>query len=333
MIRKLSNMPRVTIHTGLTAVDLITSSHHSRNPLNRYEPTTCHGAYVLDPKEGRVHRIFAGKTILATGGLGRIYRHTTNPEGARGDGLAMAYRAGARVPECRVRAVHPTTLAVPSANNFLISEAARGEGGKLYTPDGRHFMEDYAPKWGDLAPRDVVSRAIHHEMITHGYGHVLLDLANHIDSKSIRTRFPSIHDACQRVGIDITTDPIPVVPAAHYSCGGLQVDEWGLTEHPRTLRNWRGQLYGCARRQSPGEHFVAGGARLGRFASARHIAEQPKPAVGGRKRHPAVGVRSERRGNRPRSHIQRPAHHSEHHVAVCGTIAQHPQAFTRPAPI
>ncbi len=278
LIRKLGNMPRVTIHTGLTAVDLITSSHHSRDPLDRYEPTTCHGAYVLDPKEGRVHRIFASTTILATGGLGRIYRHTTNPEGARGDGLAMAYRAGARVLNAEYVQFHPTTLAVPSANNFLISEAARGEGGKLYTPDGRHFMEDYAPKWGDLAPRDVVSRAIHHEMITHGYGHVLLDLANHIDSKSIRTRFPSIHDACQKVGIDITTDPIPVVPAAHYSCGGLQVDEWGLT-------NIRG-LYAIGEVSCTGVH---GANRLASTSlleglvwgdrSARHIAGQPKPAV------------------------------------------------------
>jgi L-aspartate oxidase len=227
LIAHLRELPNVTLMTGATAVDLITSSHHARDPLAVYRPITCHGAYVLDRGAGAVHRVLAPATVLATGGLGRIYRYTTNPEGARGDGLAMAYRAGARVVNAEYVQFHPTTLAVPGAENFLISEAVRGEGGRLFTPDGRRFMEHYAPRWGDLAPRDIVARAIHHEMIEHGYPHVLLDLAGHMDPARIRERFPTIHATCLEAGLDITAEPIPVVPAAHYFCGGVLVDERG----------------------------------------------------------------------------------------------------------
>jgi L-aspartate oxidase len=141
----------------------------------------------------------------------------------------MAYRAGARVINAEYVQFHPTTLVVPGADNFLISEAVRGEGARLYTPDGRHFMEQYAPRWGDLAPRDVVARAIHNEMIVHGYAHVLLDLAGQMPAERIRQRFPTIWATCLKAGIDITTEPIPVVPAAHYFCGGALVDGWGRT--------------------------------------------------------------------------------------------------------
>ncbi|MBN1260090.1 MAG: L-aspartate oxidase [Anaerolineae bacterium] len=227
LIAELKTLPNVTLLQGHTTVDLITSSHHSRNPLAVYDPITCHGAYVLDRAQDTIHRILAPATILATGGVGRIYRHTTNPPGARGDGLAMAYRAGARVINAEYIQFHPTTLAMPGADNFLISEAVRGEGAKLFTPDGRHFMDTYAPRWGDLAPRDVVARAIHHEMLEHGYPHVLLDLANAMDATRIPERFPTIYRRCLEAGLDITIDPIPVVPAAHYFCGGVQVDLWG----------------------------------------------------------------------------------------------------------
>ena len=227
LIAKLKTLPNVTLLAGMTAVDLITSSHHSHDPMAVYQPITCHGAYVMDRVENVVHRVLAPATILATGGVGRIYRHTTNPPGARGDGLAMAYRAGARVINAEYIQFHPTTLAVPGADNFLISEAVRGEGARLYTPDGRHFMDTYAPKWGDLAPRDVVARAIHHEMLEHGYPHVLLDLASAMPADRIPERFPTIYATCREAGIDITAEPIPVVPAAHYFCGGVQVDLWG----------------------------------------------------------------------------------------------------------
>ncbi|MBN1875997.1 MAG: L-aspartate oxidase [Anaerolineae bacterium] len=223
----LKTLPNVTLYPGHTAVDLITSSHHSRDPLAIYRPITCHGAYVLDRQHDTIHRFLARATVLATGGVGRIYRHTTNPPGARGDGLAMAYRAGARVLNTEYIQFHPTTLAVPGSDNFLISEAVRGEGARLYTPDGRHFMDTYAPKWGDLAPRDVVARAIHHEMLEHGYPHVLLDLAGVMPADRIRERFPTIYATCLEAGVDMTAEPVPVVPAAHYFCGGVHVDLWG----------------------------------------------------------------------------------------------------------
>jgi len=229
LIAGLRRLPNVTLQPNTAAVDLITSSHHARDPLAVYRPITCHGAYLLDRDSGVVHRALARATVLATGGLGSIYRYSTNPEGARGDGLAMAYRAGARVVNAEYVQFHPTTLAVPGAENFLISEAVRGEGGRLYTPDGRHFMEKVAPRWGDLAPRDVVARAIHGEMVEHGYPYVLLDLAGQMPADKIRERFPTIYAACLKAGVDMTVEPIPVVPAAHYACGGVLVDEWGRT--------------------------------------------------------------------------------------------------------
>lgn len=229
MIAVLRQRPNVQIIPAATAVDLITFPHHARNPLTVYEPITCHGAYVYEPFHRSVHRYLAGAVILATGGLGRIYRHTTNPPGARGDGLAMAYRAGARVINAEYVQFHPTVLALLGGEGFLITEAVRGEGGRLYTPDGRRFMQDYAPDWMELAPRDVVARAIHHEMVEHGYEHVLLDIASVLPPERIRERFPTIYQKCLSLGLDITRQPIPVVPAAHYYCGGVWVDEWGRT--------------------------------------------------------------------------------------------------------
>jgi L-aspartate oxidase len=226
---RLQSQPNIELLTDATAVDLITYPHHSRDPLDTYQPVACHGAYVFDRGGKAVHRTLAGVTILATGGVGRIYRNTTNPPGARGDGLAMASRAGARIINAEYVQFHPTALSVPGAEGFLISEAVRGEGGVLLTPDGWPFMEKYDPQWKDLAPRDVVSRAIHTEMESNGYSHVLLDIASHMAPEAIRARFPNIHAQCLRVGIDITLEPIPVVPAAHYFCGGVQVDLWGQT--------------------------------------------------------------------------------------------------------
>lgn len=229
LVDAIKKLPNVTILTNTTAVDLITFPHHSRDPLRAYEPITSHGAYAFDRNERTVHRYMSATTVLATGGLGRIYRNTTNPPGARGDGLAMAHRAGARIVNAEYIQFHPTSLAIPGVEGFLISEAVRGEGAVLLTPAGRPFMGDYSPQWKDLAPRDVVSRAIHHQMETHGYSHVLLDIASHMPAQTIRDRFPNIYQKCLSLGIDITRDPIPVVPAAHYFCGGVLVDEWGRT--------------------------------------------------------------------------------------------------------
>ncbi len=229
LIAALQHCPNVKLVTEATAVDLITFPHHSRDPLDAYRPITCHGAYVFNQPERAVHRYLAAATILASGGLGCIYRNTTNPIGARGDGLAMAHRAGARIVNAEYIQFHPTALAAPGGEGFLISEAVRGEGGILLTPDGRAFMSDYAPEWRDLAPRDIVARAIHTEMEKHGYSYVLLDLASRMPADAIRERFPNIYAKCSSVGLDIAYEPIPVVPAAHYFCGGVWVDEWGRT--------------------------------------------------------------------------------------------------------
>jgi len=229
LIAALHRCPNITIESHTTAVDLITFPHHSRDPLDNYQAITCHGAYLFDRNERTVHRCLAAATVLATGGLGRIYRNTTNPAGARGDGIAMANRAGARIANAEYIQFHPTALAVPGAEGFLISEAVRGEGGILITPDGRPFMSEYSPVWKDLAPRDVVARAIHHEMERNSYSYVLLDIASRMSAVAISERFPNIYNQCLNVGVDITSDPIPVVPAAHYFCGGVLVDEWGLS--------------------------------------------------------------------------------------------------------
>jgi L-aspartate oxidase len=229
LITAVQNRPNIELLTDAAAVDLITYPHHSRNPLDTYQPITCHGAYVFDRRGHSVHRTLAAVTILATGGLGRIYRSTTNPPGSIGAGLAMANRAGARILNAEYIQFHPTALAVPGAEGFLISEAVRGEGGVLLTPDGVPFMENYSPEWKDLAPRDVVARAIHSEMETNGYSHVLLDIGSHMPADKLRARFPNIYAECMRVGLDITSEAIPVVPAAHYFCGGVQVDLWGRT--------------------------------------------------------------------------------------------------------
>src|SRR4029079_14391966 len=229
LVAALGNYPNIRIESNSTAVDLITFPHHSRDPLDNYREVSAHGCYVFDRTEKTVHRYLANATVLATGGLGRIYRNTTNPIGARGDGLAMAHRAGARIASAEYVPFHPTALAAPGAEGLLISEAVRGEGGVLLTPELRPFMADYSPEWKDLAPRDIVARAIHHEMETHGYSHVLLGLASHMPSDQIRERFPYIYEQCLKVGIDFSREPVPVVPAAHYFCGGVLVNEWGNT--------------------------------------------------------------------------------------------------------
>jgi L-aspartate oxidase len=229
MLDALRARPNVTLLTHHTAVDLITFPHHALDPIAIYEPIISHGAYVLNRQSSEVIRILAGHTILATGGLGQIFRNTSNPRGARGDGLAMAWRAGARVVNAEYIQFHPTTLSVRGAPNLLISEAVRGEGATLLTPDGNPFMERYSPEWKDLAPRDVVARAIHMEMLENGYEHVYLDIASKRSPEFIRHRFPQLVESCTQFGIDPARDLIPVVPAAHYFCGGVLVDEWGHT--------------------------------------------------------------------------------------------------------
>jgi L-aspartate oxidase len=229
LMQAVQRHPNITLLTGKTAVDLLTPAHNSINRLSVYDPPSCVGVYLLDQETGTVQRVLARATILATGGLGQIYLRTTNPIGARGDGLAMAYRAGARVLNCEFVQFHPTTFYQKSAPTFLITEAMRGAGAKLINENGEPFMQKYDAEWKDLAPRDVVARSIHQEMFTHNIPNVYLDIASKLSADEIRERFPSIDNRCLQYGIDITKDPIPVVPAAHYFCGGVWADEWGRT--------------------------------------------------------------------------------------------------------
>lgn len=223
----LKKQKKVRIFTDYTAIDLLTIPHNSLSPLALYKEPQCIGAYALNNQSEQVERIFSVFTILATGGLGRIYQHTTNPPGATGDGFAMADRAGARLINMEYVQFHPTTLFHKDADGFLISEAVRGEGGKLKTKDGSHFMEKYSPL-GDLAPRDEVCRAMYEEMLKRGDSYVYLDIASYSEV-NIKKRFPMIYKRCLSLDIDIQKVPIPVVPAAHYHCGGIQVDSWGRT--------------------------------------------------------------------------------------------------------
>ena len=229
LIEALRGCPNVILLSEHTAVDLLTPAHHSRNPLAIYDPVSCVGAYIFNQRQGRVITCLARKTILASGGLGQIYLHTTNPERARGDGLAMAHRAGARIIHTEYVQFHPTALYHRDAPRFLISEAVRGKGARLVDEGGRPFMQKYDPEWKDLAPRDVVARSIHQQMLETKSPCVYLDLRSYLAANEIRRRFPNIHARCLSYGIDITKDLIPVVPAAHYFCGGVWVDEWGRT--------------------------------------------------------------------------------------------------------
>jgi len=229
LLRRVRGTPNIALLVGRTAVDLITSPHHALDPLAVYRPPVCHGAYVYEDGSARVEPILAAQTILATGGLGQVFLNTSNPPGARGDGVAMAYRAGARVVNAEYIQFHPTTLYMPGTTKFLISEAVRGEGALLLTPDGERFMERHAPEWKELAPRDIVARAIYWEMLANDRTHVLLDIASRRPAEFVRERFPQIHAHCLARGLDITRQPVPVVPAAHYFCGGVLVDAWGRT--------------------------------------------------------------------------------------------------------
>ncbi len=216
--------PNIQIDQHHMAVDLIEQSHILGGPRRVV------GAYVLDEDSGEVHTFVSRATVLATGGAGKVYLYTSNPDVATGDGVAMAYRAGATVANMEFFQFHPTCLYHPEARTFLISEALRGEGGVLRLADGTAFMGKHHPM-KDLAPRDVVARAIDHEMKRTGAEHVFLDMSAQ-SSDFLRERFPNIHAECMKYGIDMTEGPIPVVPAAHYMCGGVVIDAEGQSSLP-----------------------------------------------------------------------------------------------------
>jgi L-aspartate oxidase len=220
--------PNIEILPGHTAIDLITPDHHGIELNQRYEDNTVVGVYAYCQKTGSVIKILAKRTILATGGMAGLYLHHSNAEGIRGDGHAMASRAGAIMSNMEFIQFHPTTFFDSSSSRrFLISEAVRGEGGVLVNDIGEAFMEKYS-KEKELAPRDVVSRAIAQEMISRKHDCVYLDIS-HKDPEWIKTRFPTIYQRCLEKKVDITKEPIPVVPAAHYTCGGIKTDLMGRT--------------------------------------------------------------------------------------------------------
>jgi len=219
LIAAVRQQPSITILEKHMGVDLLTASGPSGSE--------CWGAYVLDLETNQVKTLTARVTALCAGGAGKVYLYTSNPDVATGDGLAMAYRAGVPVANLEFFQFHPTCLFHPRARSFLISEALRGEGAILRRPGGAPFMAQYHPR-AELAPRDVVARAIDREMKTHGFPHVLLDIS-HRDADFLRQRFPSIFRHCLEFDIDLTKEPIPVVPAAHYLCGGVVTDLHGAT--------------------------------------------------------------------------------------------------------
>lgn len=223
LLDAIANEPRIRVLEEHMAVDLIMLSKYGG-------PEVCVGAYALDVSAGKVVTVLARETILATGGAGKVYLYTTNPDVATGDGVALAYRAGAEVANMEFYQFHPTCLYHPQAPRFLLTEALRGEGAVLRRLDGTPFMKEHDPR-GDLAPRDVVARAIDMEMKKSGADHVWLDIT---DKKAdfIKEHFPNNYAECLNYGVDITTQMIPVVPAAHFSCGGVSTDLEGRTTIP-----------------------------------------------------------------------------------------------------
>lgn len=243
LVEKTKNHPNIDVFEHHFAMELLTE-HHLGMKVKSQEQINCYGAYVLEEKKDTVHKFLAKITVLATGGAGEVYQHTTNPPVATGDGIAMAYRARAKIENMEFVQFHPTSLAIPEARSFLISEAVRGFGGILRNADGEAFMEKY-DKRKELAPRDIVARAIDDQLKKRGEDHVFLDVT-HLDAEAVKNEFPMIYETCLKYGLDITKKQIPVVPANHYACGGVSTDLNGQTTINR--------LFACGETACTGLH-------------------------------------------------------------------------------
>ncbi|HEY0678791.1 MAG TPA: L-aspartate oxidase, partial [Chitinophagaceae bacterium] len=246
LVDKLATYPNIEIIKHCFVVDLITQHHLGFLVTKSTPDIECYGVYVLNLNNNQIEKILSSYTLLATGGNGQVYRSTTNPYIATGDGVAMVYRAKGRIENMEFIQFHPTALYEPGlrGQSFLITEAVRGDGGILRNKRGEAFMERYDHRM-DLAPRDIVARAIDSEMKINGTEHVYLD-CRHMDREKFLEHFPNIYEKCQSMGIDVFTQLIPVAPAAHYSCGGIKTDEWGRT----SIR----KLYACGECASTGLH-------------------------------------------------------------------------------
>lgn len=243
MVKNVRNHPNINVFEHHFAMELLTE-HHLGKKVKYLKKIHCFGAYVLNEVTETVHRILAKTTILASGGAGAVYAKTTNPDIATGDGIAMAYRAKAKIKNMEFVQFHPTALNVPESDSFLISEALRGHGAILRNSEGEAFMEKYDPR-KDLAPRDIVARAIDDQLKKRGDKSVFLDITHKPAGDTVQA-FPNIYETCLKYGIDITKQWIPVVPAAHYFCGGVETDLQGRTSIER--------LYACGEVACTGVH-------------------------------------------------------------------------------
>lgn len=243
MVTQVRNHPNISVFEHHFAMELLTE-HHLGKKVKYLKKIHCFGAYVLEEKSCKVMRMLAKVTVLASGGAGQVYSKTTNPLVATGDGIAMAYRAKAKISNMEFVQFHPTSLNVPEADSFLISEALRGHGAILRNADGVAFMDQYDDR-KELAPRDIVARAIDDQLKKRGDKSVFLDVT-HLEEDDVKTSFPNIFETCLHYGIDITKQWIPVVPAAHYFCGGVETDLFGRTSIE--------QLFACGETACTGVH-------------------------------------------------------------------------------